>query len=235
MINLRKNKPIVRSDEPIVLVGGGQIGPRDLEIALIRAGRVVAADGGAIPVLEAGHIPEAVIGDFDSLEASHKAQIPSDRLFPIREQDSTDFDKALRSVDAPLILGVGFLGGRLDHQLAVLNGLVRRQDRPCVLLGEHEVVFHAPPKIRLALAPGDVVSLFPFQQVTGRSTGLEWPIDTLVLEPDGVVGTSNRAVSEVTLIMDAPGLLVMVPRTALDTVMQAFLSGQTGRWPARAE
>ncbi|WP_420584353.1 thiamine diphosphokinase [Ruegeria sp.] len=218
-----------------MLVGGGQIGPEDLNLSLIRDRKVVAADGGAAPVLESGRMPDAVIGDFDSLSASCRAQIPADRLFPIREQDSTDFDKALRSINAPLVLGVGFLGGRLDHQLAVLNGLVRHPDRPCLLLGETEVVFLAPPRISLSITPGDIVSLFPMQRVMGRSKGLEWPIDDLVLEPDGRVGTSNRALSDVELTVDGPGLLVMVPRNALDQVMQAFLSGQTGRWPARAE
>ena len=235
MINLRKNKPIVRSDEPIALIGGGQLAPDDLNLALIRVNTIVAADGGAVPVMDSGHMPDAVIGDFDSLNGAYRDRIPSDRLFPIREQVSTDFDKALRSIVAPLVLGAGFLGGRLDHQLAVLNSLVRLPDRPCILLGEREVVFHAPPRIELKLTPGDVVSLFPFQRVTGRSRGLEWPIDELVLEPTGRVGTSNRALAKVELSVDAPGLLIIVPRDALDEVMQAFLSGQTGRWPVRAE
>ncbi|WP_367648745.1 thiamine diphosphokinase [Ruegeria arenilitoris] len=235
MINLRKNRPIVRSFEPIALVGGGQIGPDDLNLMLIRAKTVVAADGGAAPLLESGRIPDAVIGDFDSLHSRYKDMIPEDRLYPIREQNSTDFDKALRSIDAPLVLGAGFLGGRLDHQLAVLNALVQRQDRPCILIGETEVVFHAPPRISFSLTAGDVVSLFPFQHVTGTSKGLEWPIDDLVLEPGAQVGTSNRALADLELSVDGPGLLVMVPRYALDQVMQAFLSEQTGRWPARVE
>ncbi|WP_170769374.1 thiamine diphosphokinase [Ruegeria lacuscaerulensis] len=235
MINLRKNTGIVRCDGPITLVGGGEINPKDIELALIRAETCVAADGGAAPLLDAGVIPDAVIGDFDSLSPDHKARIPADRLFPIREQDSTDFDKVLRNVETPLALGVGFLGARLDHQLAVLNALVRHQDRPCILLGAQEVVFHAPPRITLPLAVGETVSLFPLRRITGRSQGLEWPIDGLELAPDGQVGTSNRVVSEVTLEMEGPGLLVMVPRDALDQVMQAFLSGQTGRWPALAE
>ncbi|MCG7519707.1 thiamine diphosphokinase [Ruegeria sp. Ofav3-42] len=235
MINLRKKQPIVRSNAPIALVGGGQIGPDDLNLVMIRAETVVAADGGAAPLVESGRIPDAVIGDFDSLQSRHKDQIPPDRLFPIREQDSTDFNKALRSIDAPLVLGVGFLGGRLDHQLAVLNTLVERQDRPCVLLGEREVVFHAPPRIALSITPGDAVSLFPFRRVSGSSRGLEWPIDDLVMEPGGQIGTSNRALAEVELTADAPGMLVMVPRYALDQVTQAFLSGQTGHWPAREE
>lgn len=235
MVNLRKNGEIVHSEGPIALFGGGETGPDDVEQALKRATLAVAADGGAAALIDSGRIPDAVIGDFDSLTSRHRAQVPPERLFPIREQDSTDFDKALRSVRAPIVLGVGFLGGRLDHQLAVFNALVRWPDRPCILLGSREVVFHAPPRISLSIPPGDTVSLFPFRRVTGRSRGLEWPIDGLVLEPDGRIGTSNRALSDITLEIDRPGLIVMVPRASLDQVMQAFASGQTGRWPARAE
>lgn len=204
-------------------------------MVLNRVTSVVAADGGAAVLTESGRIPDAVIGDFDSLDKATKAKIPSDRLFAIREQDSTDFDKALRNVQAPLVLGAGFLGGRLDHQLAVLNVLVRRREQACILLGVHEVVFHAPRQMRLPVLPGDVVSLFPMRPVTGRSTGLEWPIDGLRLQPDDRVGTSNRALSDVELQMDGPGLLVMVPRAALDPLMQVFLSGQSERWPVREE
>lgn len=232
MVNLGKIGEIVHSKQPIALFGGGETGPDDLKLALERVEIAVAADGGAAEMIDSGRIPDAVIGDFDSLDSAYRAQIPDDRLFPIREQDSTDFDKALRNIRAPLVLGVGFLGGRVDHQLAVFNAMVRLCDRPCALLGQREVVFHAPPRITLPITPGETVSLFPFRRVTGQSSGLEWPIDGLVLEPDGRVGTSNRALSQVTLAMDGPGLLVMAPRTALDQIMQAFASDQTGRWPA---
>ena len=47
--------------------------------------------------------------------------------------------------------------------------------------------------------------------------------------------TSNRALGKFALEVDGSGLLVMVPRTALDQVMRAFLSAQTECWPVRAE
>ena len=235
MVNLVKNESIVQSEGPIGLFGGGEIGPDDVNLVLSCVDSAIAADSGAAVLIDSGRIPDAVIGDFDSLAPAHRARIPEDRLFPIREQDSTDFDKALRSVQAPLVLAAGFLGARVDHQLAVFNSLVRRQDQACVLLGAHEVVFHAPPRLILDVSAGAIVSLFPFQRLTGRSQGLEWPIEGLVMKPDGRVGTSNRALGEFALEVDGPGLLVMVPRTALDQVMQAFLSAQTERWPVRAE
>lgn len=213
---------IVQSSRPVTLIGGGPVGPGDLAEALALAPVLVAADSGAGVALDAGHMPQAVIGDLDSLRTAQRAQIPQDRLHWIREQDSTDFDKALRNIAAPLVLGIGFLGGRVDHQLAGFSTLMRNADRPCILLGAHEVVFHAPPALALNLARGDRVSLFPLAPVTGRSLGVEWPIDGLTLAPGGRIGTSNRATGPVQLEFDGPGMLVILERVALRAAMHAL-------------
>ena len=55
-------------------------------------------------------MPQAVIGDFDSLSDLGRAAIPATRQHVIPEQDTTDFDKALRSIRAPFVLGLGFSG-----------------------------------------------------------------------------------------------------------------------------
>lgn len=217
--------PIIESDQGVTLVGCGGLGEADLALALTRAPVLVAADGGARAALSAGHLPAAVIGDFDSLSPEDQARIPAERCFVIAEQETTDFDKALARIAAPLVLAVGFLGGRMDHQLAALNTLVRHAHRRCVLIGGAEVIFHVPPRLDLALQPDDVVSLFPLAPVRGRSTGLHWPIDGLDLAPDGRVGTSNRAAGRVGLQVDGPGLLMMAPRRALDAVLIALQSG----------
>lgn len=226
--------PIVQSLAPITLVGGGDVAPDDLKMALGRSDLLVAADGGARAALAAGHVPDAVIGDMDSLDPETRAAIPQDRLFPIREQDSTDFDKALRSVSTPLVLGIGFLGGRVDHQLATFNALIRHADRTCVLIGAREIILHAPPSLTLSPEPGSVVSLFPLAHVSGRSRGLEWPLDDIAFSPDGMVGTSNRSLSETHIEMDAPGMLLILPRDSLDQVMRSLLVPERARWPAPA-
>ena len=217
------NNYLIQSNVPVTLVGGGELGAGDLEELLAHAPRLIAADGGAASALGCGFQPEAVIGDLDSLSADAREKIPEEALFRIAEQDSTDFDKALRSIAAPLVLGCGFFGGRIDHQLAVFNVLVRRRDCPCILLGGQEIVFHAPADLEMELGRGDVVSLFPMAAVTGRSEGLEWPIDGLQLSPVGRIGTSNRATGgRMRLQMDGPGLLVILPRSALGAAMRAI-------------
>ncbi|MHA6262669.1 thiamine diphosphokinase [Arenibacterium sp. CAU 1754] len=219
---------ILSSNSPVTLVGGGIVGSEDLALALQHAPTLVAADSGAGPVLDAGLMPDAVIGDFDSLSIGDRARIPQERLFLIDEQDSTDFDKALRHIAAPLVVAVGFLGARVDHQLAAFNALVRLQDRPCVMLGPHEAIFHVPARLSLNLSDGDVVSLFPMSPVRGRSKGLEWPIDDLHLSPNGRVGTSNRARGPIQLEMDGPGLLALVPRSAFGSVISTLMPERAG-------
>lgn len=227
---------IVHSLDPITLIGGGLVGLTDLQDAMALAPICVAADGGARVAVRAGVNLDAVIGDFDSLENEVRLAIPADRLHHIPEQNSTDFDKSLRHISAPVIIAVGFSGGRLDHQMAAMHTLVARSDRPCVLLGPSEVIFHCPPSISLPTQGGDVVSLFPMGQVTGRSKGLEWPIDGLEFAPDRYIGTSNRATGPIHLEMNARGMLCLLPRRMLGAVTQALALRSVGAtWPARAE
>ncbi|SHI79016.1 thiamine diphosphokinase [Shimia gijangensis] len=222
---------IVHELEPIVLIGGASLNNRDLDACLKHATRVVAADGGALNSIKNGITPDAVIGDMDSISAEILRQIPQDRIHPVTEQDSTDFDKALRNISAPLVLGVGFTGGRVDHELACYHAMLMHADRRCLLVGESDLVFVAPPELTLPLAPGTRVSLFPLAAVTGRSDGLRWPIEGLEFCPDGKIGTSNMATGEVTLRWQQPGMLVILPRDCLDTVVRA-LEAQSGSWPA---
>jgi thiamine pyrophosphokinase len=227
-------RAIVQSPAGVTLVGGGLVSRADLARARALAPVVVAADGGADRCLRAGVVPEAVIGDFDSISAQARTAIPADRLHVIAEQDSTDFDKALRSIDARFILALGFIGARVDHGLAVFNALVR-SDKACILLGQKDVVFHAGASLslRLRMRLGDRLSLFPMAAVQGESIGLEWPIQGLHFAPDGRIGTSNRVMARgVTLSFDAAGMLVILPRRYLGEAIAA-ITPQPRAAPAR--
>lgn len=222
--SIRMKKPVLQWSEGVTLVGGGPVPKRDLRLALARAPVAVAADGGADRLLSAGVMPQAVIGDMDSISAGARAAVPANRLHLIAEQATTDFDKALRSVGAPLVLALGFAGGRSDHGLAALNTLVRHAGRACLILGPRDVTFAAPPgEVSLTLRPGDVLSLFPLAQVAGDSRGLHWPIAGLAFAPDGFIGTSNRvAEPQVRLRFDTAGMLVILPRARLDAAIAAL-------------
>ncbi len=167
-------------------------------------------------------MPDAVIGDFDSISDTARAAIPQDRLHAIAEQDSTDFDKCLRNIDAPLVIGLGFGGARLDHELAAFNTLVRRPERRCLLLGQDNIAFLAPPALHLPLEAGTPVSLFPMAAVEGVSDGLHWPIAGLNFTPDGQIGTSNMATGDVSLNFTTPKMLLLLPQTCFELAVRAL-------------
>ncbi|MEM8653557.1 MAG: thiamine diphosphokinase [Pseudomonadota bacterium] len=226
---------IILSDEPVVLFGAGAVSDADIEVVRGLSGPRVAADGGARIATAAGLDLHAVIGDFDSLSADDLKGIPSDRQHRIKEQDSTDFDKALRHITAPVVVAVGFLGGRFDHQLACLHVLATYPERPCLLLGPEEVVLLCPPVLDLETRPGDVVSLFPLGAVQGQSSGLRWPIEGLAFDPLTTIGTSNQAEGPVRLEMSAPRMVVIAPRRCLQSAMQALVHApRSAQWPAHA-
>lgn len=182
----------------------------------------MAADGGANACHALGLKPIAAIGDFDSLAPETRSNLPDTQFVHITEQDSTDFEKSLTTIVAPYILATGFTGNRLDHTLAVMSTLVQYSAKPVIVLGRDDIFFAAPKHIDLDLEPGTRVSLFPMTVVTGTSTGLEWPIDNLTLQPNGRIGTSNVAIGPVTLTFDTPGCLIILPRAALVSALRAL-------------
>lgn len=206
--------PMIESAAGVTLVGGGPVSAAALSAALARAPRLVAADGGYDRALALGHRPEAVVGDLDSISPEGRAQAIHDA-----DQDSTDFQKALARIVAPFVIGVGFLGGRLDHALAALSAL----SGPTILLGEDDLAFRAPGRLALDLPAGLRFSLFPLGPAEGESAGLEWPIDGLRFTPDGRIGTSNRVTGPVRLRLRGP-VIVLLPPEALDAALAGLSS-----------
>ena len=212
---------IVSENEPITIVGGARFSHELLLESLEWAPVVYAADGGANLCMQYGCQPKQVIGDLDSLSPSLRSELAPSRVAYVAEQDTTDFEKLLIRVDAPLMLAVGFMGGRIDHQMAVQTVLAAYAHRKIICVGEQDVMFVSPPEINLILDVGTRVSLYPVAPVQVRSTGLYWATDELHFAPDGQIGTSNQAMGPVSLIPSEPRMLVVLPKTCLDIAIDA--------------
>lgn len=216
--------PALRFERGVTLVGGGAGDAASFAEAVALAPHVVAADSGAQAVAAWGARPEAVIGDMDSVaDLARWREEPGVRVLHLPEQDTTDLEKCLYSVDAPFFLGVGFTGRRFDHTLAALHALLR-WGRRVVLIGEEDVVFLCPPDWRARLDPGARVSFFPLGPVQGQaSTGLVWPIQGLDFAPGLRIGTSNAAAdAEVSARFDRPGMACILPRRYLAAAVSSL-------------
>jgi thiamine pyrophosphokinase len=214
-------------NEPVVLLGGGAC-MRDTLLRLGETYPVIAADGGADHLAGTGLVPDAIIGDLDSLQRrSHWESVT--RVIAIAEQDTTDFEKCLYSVAAPVYIALGFTGKRLDHTLASLHVLARYcDDKRVLLVGEEDIVTVTRQSQQLSLSAGCRLSIFPLETVRYlRSTGLRYPLDGLELGPVTMIGTSNEVTEpEVTIekVAGCDGCYALVlPADAFDSVLAQWL------------
>nr|WP_121022239.1 thiamine diphosphokinase [Litoreibacter meonggei] len=215
---------IVHTPLFVTLLGGGPTHFSHVIQSLTKAPILVCADGGAELAVTHGLEPEAVIGDMDSLSAKARAGLDPACVHHIAEQDSTDFEKCLRSVSTPAILAHGFTGGRMDHQLAACTALVRHPEQKCILMGEEDLCFLAPLNFQIDLPVGTLFSLYPMGEVSGRSAGLKYPIDGISMSPATRGGTSNEVSGPVSLSFSARLMLVLLPLEHVDAVLDRLVS-----------
>ncbi len=166
-----------------------------------RSDILLAADGGAAFLVGAGVTPEAVIGDFDSLDDAASAALRAQGVEFVRHPVRKDVTDGELAVEEALRRGAGELllagaTGALDHtlgHLAILGRLARRGVAArlaapdlavTVLAAPAEVVLAAPAGVRVSLAPlgGDA---------TVSLSGLEYPLDRGVLPLQACLGLGN--------------------------------------------
>ncbi|UYN98225.1 MAG: thiamine diphosphokinase [Devosia sp.] len=200
-------------EQPIAIVGGGSVDQQLLADLARRGIPLIGADGGGDTIGAAGLVPEAIIGDLDSL-SDRAAWESRTRVVHIAEQLTTDFQKCLYSTSAPVTLAVGMTGKRLDHTLAALNAVLQvAADRHLLVIDETDIALAVVGPIGFAARPDERVSVHPLLPIRfHRSTGLLYPLDGLTLEPGGLGGTSNAATAGRVEIIPAnptPWLLIL--------------------------
>ncbi|HVX83131.1 MAG TPA: thiamine diphosphokinase [Devosiaceae bacterium] len=207
--------PILSFEGLLVIVGGGTVDHQLLRDLQAAGGHLVGADGGADEIARAGLLPEAIIGDFDSL-LSPGDWLGRTRLIRLEEQLTTDFEKALYSTHAPVTVALGMTGRRFDHTLAALDAVTRyARDRIIILVDEHDLAMSLTGSFAFEVEVNERVSVYPLAPIRfRRSSGLQYPLDGLRLAPGERVGTSNVAIDGVFSIepeprSKAPWLLIL--------------------------
>lgn len=210
-------------DRPVLLIGASPDFDPDMVSGIDPHWPLIAVDGGLDTAHAAGLRPSLVLGDMDSVR-----RVPDDvPALQLDGQDDTDLEKALQRISAPLIIGFGFLDGRLDHVLASMHAITRLQrDIPLILVGRRDVLLRPVGDVALSLVPGTRFSVWPLgKQHFAGSSGLQWPLDELAMTQGGTIGTSNRVTSASVTINagDGKGYAVILPVAAYDAVLQSVL------------
>jgi thiamine pyrophosphokinase len=219
----------MRFDGPLVIVGGGALDAGLLRQLAAEGAHLVGADGGADAIRAAGLLPEAIIGDFDSL-ADPAGWDGRTRLIRIGEQETTDFEKALYSTAAPVTIGLGMTGCRLDHTLAALDAVARHAARRAIILvDEADLALGLAGPFGFRVEPGARVSVHPLTETSfAGSQGLRYPLDGLTLAPGVRTGTSNEASAAAITIEpeagDAGVFLLILEKRWLGALMAQVMS-----------
>jgi thiamine pyrophosphokinase len=167
-----------------------------------RADIVLAADGGARFLLGIGALPDAVVGDFDSLGAADAERLRAEGVEFLRHPVRKDVTDGELAVDEALRRGAGEVAlagatGALDHtlgHLAILRHLAAR-GVAARLAAPHLTVtmLLSPAAIALDAAAGTRVSLVPLGgDATVTLVGLDYALDHSVLPADACLGLGNH-------------------------------------------
>ena len=216
------------------LVGASDFNAR--HFAAHRFDLVVAVDGGFAHLQDAGVVPDAVVGDFDSL--GYVPDAPDVRRFP-PEKDESDMELACRvatEAGCDEIVLYGCLGRRVDHTFAnvqLMLGLARAGVRTSAIGDSYAlVVIHGAPGKPGVLAFDPIVleslrakpyerylSVFALGGVASGvcEQGLKYGLEDATLPDDVSLGLSNEFTGEAVRISVGQGsLLVSFPLAAWD-------------------
>ena len=181
---------------------------------------IIAADGGARPLAQAGIMPHLLIGDLDSvpkaqLDAFVHAGVNVSR-FP-REKDETDLELALQaavSLGATHIDLCGVLGGRWDHTFATIAMVCQPMLAHCHIrmYADDQTLCIVRKELTLTANIGDTVSLLPLTPtVDGITTyGLAYPLQQATLYFEHSRGVSNVVTENPTQIFVTNGILLVI-------------------------
>ncbi len=198
----------------MILANGEAPGKKLLSKSLRAGDFFICADGGANTAVRFGVKPQLIIGDFDSVTGATLGILSDVRTKKIRDQNSTDLEKALsyavqkRYTD---IVVLGATGGRIDHEAGNLSALAKFSRKAKIrFLDKFGQLVPVNRGQTFDLRPGTTVSLMPISDCTGIATsGLKWNLNNESLRFGYRDGTSNIVQSSPVRITVRSGNLIL--------------------------
>ena len=181
-----------------VILANGDYPSHQLPLHILHSSDyVVCCDGGADAYIEKGFVPNAIIGDGDSICAENRARF-SDKIFFVPDQETNDQTKAINfliSKGYKNIAIVGATGKREDHTIGNISLLVdyKRMGVDVRCYTDYGIFIPCKDEISMPSADGKQLSIFNVNAKSFSSEGLKYPIyDFTSLWQ----GTLNRCTSD---------------------------------------
>jgi thiamine pyrophosphokinase len=193
---------------------------------------LICADGGGNHALQAGRLPEVLIGDLDSITPKNLELCRQKKVhiqqFP-REKDETDLELALEyavtqlklqsisqessSLEAHTLWLYAATGGRVDHllgNLALLLNFLKRGYSIHIKDPLHEIYLLQGREVLKGQAHQEI-SLIPVTEKARVTTeGLYYPLHGDVILQDSPRGISNVFLGEEAVVQVDEGIVLLV-------------------------
>ena len=188
--------PLDFDAQALIIANGEMPAPDMLAYWAVRTGYTVCCDGAADKAAARGIVPDAIVGDGDSLSLeSREAFAP--KLHLESEQETNDLTKAVRFLKArgcTRVVILGATGGREDHTLGNISLLLHylRHGVTALMPTSHGVFIPCEGNVGIETEEGQEVSLFNCNATGLKAEGLEYKC----YDFDRIwQGTLNRATS----------------------------------------
>ena len=200
-----------------VIVANGSFPSTRLPLRLLeQAETVIACDGAVTALQERGIVPDAIIGDLDSIPGDLRQRY-ADRIHHVKDQEINDLTKSVRYAHAAGytdIIILGATGLREDHTLGNISLLADYAPlfNRVEMVSDYGIFTPILQTTTLPSIPGQQVSLFalyPEGEIT--TEGLRWTISHRKLT-SWWQGSLNQALGKWFTIILTPGARVIVYR-----------------------
>lgn len=182
-----------------VIVANGRYPNHHIPLSIIEnAPYIICSDGAANNFIALGNIPDAIVGDCDSVSEENKIKY-ADILFPDTEQESNDLTKSVRFAvkrDKTDITIVGGTGMREDHTIGNISLLAEYSLIVDVKMVTNNGVFTpVNSTTEIKSFKGEQISIFSIDQKPVTTKGLKYPINERILT-NWWEGTLNESESD---------------------------------------
>jgi len=160
---------------------------------------LIATDGAAAQLLDIGVGADFIVGDLDSVPISILDAVRgTTEIIPDPDQDSTDFEKALRFASTQLwgrLLIVGVHGKEMEHTLNNWSVLMRNAQMMTLSAYERgRVAIPVFNSFMFESTPDELLSLIPQPSARITTSGFVWPLTDEMLTLGVREGARNRSV-----------------------------------------
>lgn len=185
-----------------VILADGDFPKHPAAVELLRsASGIVCCDGAAEKLIANGFVPDAIVGDMDSLSTDIQKQY-RDIIHRDPDQETNDLTKAFDytltlSPDKIYILGA--TGLREDHTLGNISLLTSYSEKtgvPVEMCTDYGKFLSIEGDVEISMNKGDQISLFALDPQTRIiSEGLKFPLKEVIFD-SWWKGTLNEASSD---------------------------------------